>query len=88
VYALQAAWILACRGGEKMNENAYNQTIYSIEDFYTEKIDHLTLAKALEIHYSLNPQFTLWYKYHSQVGWVLEPTRLLQVATLQRVGHK
>jgi ubiquinone biosynthesis protein Coq4 len=51
-----------------MNENANYRTIYSIEDFYTKKIDHLTLEKALEIHYSLNPQFTHWNKYHSEIA--------------------
>jgi ubiquinone biosynthesis protein Coq4 len=51
-----------------MNEIVINPIAYSLEDFYTEKINHLTLAEALEIHYSLNPQFTHWYKYHSEIA--------------------
>jgi hypothetical protein len=35
------------------------------EDFYSYKIDHLTLAQALAIHYALNPQFTVWNHYTS-----------------------
>lgn len=35
---------------------------------YTAAADHLTLQEALDIHYALNPQFTHWHKYHSEVA--------------------
>jgi ubiquinone biosynthesis protein Coq4 len=52
----------------KLNENELNPITYSLEDFYAEKVNNLTLAKALEIHYSLNPQFTYWNKYNSDIA--------------------
>jgi len=35
--------------------------------FYTSAINHLTLEKALEEHYNLNPVFTPWNKYPSKI---------------------
>jgi ubiquinone biosynthesis protein Coq4 len=37
-------------------------------DFYTNKINHLTLQEALDIHYQLNPQFTPYYDYTTYEG--------------------
>jgi ubiquinone biosynthesis protein Coq4 len=34
---------------------------FTYADFYSRKINNLTLAQALEIHYEINPQFTPWY---------------------------
>ena len=36
-------------------------TIFTHADFYSLKINDLTLAQALTIHYEINPQFTPWY---------------------------
>jgi hypothetical protein len=44
-----------------MNQVAYN-------DLYSTASNHLPLQKALDIHYALNPQFTHWYKYHSDIA--------------------
>ena len=38
---------------------------FTFQDFYSNKINNLTLREALDIHYELNPQFTPWYKYDS-----------------------
>jgi ubiquinone biosynthesis protein Coq4 len=42
-----------------MKNSTLNTFTYA--DFYSRKIDNLTLAQALEIHYEINPQFTPWY---------------------------
>lgn len=39
----------------------------SYQDFYSNKIDNLTLAQALQIHYELNPQFTKWFNYQEEI---------------------
>jgi ubiquinone biosynthesis protein Coq4 len=39
---------------------------FTFQDFYSEKINNLTLQEALDLHYQLNPQFTPWYKYSSE----------------------
>jgi hypothetical protein len=36
---------------------------FTFQDFYTHKIDDLTLGEALKMHYQLNPQFTPWQNY-------------------------
>jgi len=36
------------------------------DDFYSEKINDLTLADALSQHYERNPQFTIWSAYKSE----------------------
>jgi hypothetical protein len=36
------------------------------DDFYSEKINDLTLADALLLHYAHNPQFTMWSDYKSE----------------------
>jgi hypothetical protein len=36
------------------------------DDFYSEKINDLTLANALQLHYERNPQFTIWSTYKSE----------------------
>ena len=36
------------------------------DDFYSEKINDLTLADALQLHYERNPQFTIWSAYNSE----------------------
>jgi len=50
-----------------MNQVIQNQTQFSFKDFYSERINHLLLPEALEIHYGLNPQFTKWPDYESKV---------------------
>jgi hypothetical protein len=40
----------------------------SYDELYSNAADHLTLQEALDIHYVLNPQFTNWYKYNSEVA--------------------
>lgn len=37
-------------------------------DFYSTKIDNLTLAECIDLHYDLNPQFTRWHKYNSPLA--------------------
>lgn len=37
-------------------------------DFYTEKINKLTLQEAFELHYKLNPLFTPYYKFETPEG--------------------
>lgn len=39
----------------------------TFEEFYSSKINNLTLNQALELHYKLNPQFTPWNKYDSEL---------------------
>ena len=39
----------------------------TFKEFYSPKIDHLTLQEALDFHYKLNPQFTPWDKYGSKL---------------------
>jgi ubiquinone biosynthesis protein Coq4 len=56
------------RRGIKMKENAIKPIIYSLKNFYTEKINNLTLVEVLEIYYSINPQFTPWHKYNSEIA--------------------
>ena len=36
-------------------------------DFYSRKIDDLTLAQAIKLHYELNPQFTPWDRINNPV---------------------
>lgn len=36
---------------------------FTYQEFYSQKIDRLTLQQALDVHYQLNPQFTPWHKY-------------------------
>jgi ubiquinone biosynthesis protein Coq4 len=36
-----------------------------LSTFYTTTINNLTLTKALDEHYKINPQFTPWYKYQN-----------------------
>ncbi len=43
-------------------------TNLTFAEFYSTKIDHLTLAECLDIHYYLNPHFTKWHKYHSPLA--------------------
>jgi ubiquinone biosynthesis protein Coq4 len=40
----------------------------SSEDFYGEGVRALTLGEALRRHYLLNPQFTVWSDYHSEIA--------------------
>jgi ubiquinone biosynthesis protein Coq4 len=40
---------------------------YTHADFYSRKIDNLTLAQAFKIHYEINPQLTPWYDSKSQI---------------------
>jgi hypothetical protein len=40
----------------------------SYDALYSSTANHLTLQEALDIHYALNPQFTQWYKYNSEVA--------------------
>ncbi len=40
---------------------------FTYNDFYSRKIDNLTLDQALEIHYQINPQFTPWYDAKSSI---------------------
>lgn len=44
--------------------------MYSTESevFYLNAVEELTLSEALEKHYSLNPQFTVWSAYKSEVA--------------------
>lgn len=37
------------------------------DEFYSDKINHLTLQEALDVHYELNPQFTQWDKYPTKL---------------------
>lgn len=48
-----------------MNFNNLNRNNNNIifSDFYSDKINNLSLKECLEIHYHLNPQFTRWDKY-------------------------
>ncbi len=48
-----------------MKNSTLNTFTYA--DFYSRKIDNLTLAQALEIHYEINPQFTPWHDAKSPV---------------------
>jgi hypothetical protein len=43
-------------------------TPIAYDDLYSTASDHLSLQEALEIHYDLNPQFTHWHKYHSEIA--------------------
>ena len=36
-------------------------------DFYSRKIDNLTLDRAFKIHYEINPQLTPWYDCKSRI---------------------
>ena len=47
-----------------MNFNSKN---INYKDFYSSKINHLTLSEALDLHYELNPQFTKWSEYGSKL---------------------
>jgi hypothetical protein len=40
----------------------------SSEDFYGEGVRSLTLSEALRRHYLLNPQFTVWSDYTSEIA--------------------
>jgi ubiquinone biosynthesis protein Coq4 len=40
---------------------------FTFDEFYTDKINDLTLGEALEMHYQLNPQFTRWDKYPTKL---------------------
>jgi ubiquinone biosynthesis protein Coq4 len=40
---------------------------YTHANFYSRKIDNLTLAQAFKIHYEINPQLTPWYDSKSQI---------------------
>ncbi|MGL4759338.1 MAG: hypothetical protein ACRCXZ_08435 [Patescibacteria group bacterium] len=40
---------------------------YTYENFYSKKISNLTVGEALELHYSLNSQFTRWNEYQSDL---------------------
>jgi ubiquinone biosynthesis protein Coq4 len=41
---------------------------FNFNDFYSEKINELTLQDALDLHYKLNPQFTHWSKYDTEAA--------------------
>ena len=47
-----------------MNSNIKN---INYKDFYSSKINHLTLNEALDLHYEFNPQFTKWFEYSSKL---------------------
>jgi ubiquinone biosynthesis protein Coq4 len=38
------------------------------QDFYSDKINNMTLKQALDIHYLINPQFTPYTEYSSEVA--------------------
>lgn len=40
----------------------------SFRDFYSTKINRLTLQEALDLHYRLNPQFTHWSKFDTKTA--------------------
>lgn len=40
---------------------------FYFKDFYSEKINHLKLQDALDMHYKLNPQFTPWFDYEKGI---------------------
>ena len=40
---------------------------FTYTDFYSQKIDTLTLAQAFKIHYEINPQFMPWYDAKSSI---------------------
>jgi ubiquinone biosynthesis protein Coq4 len=40
---------------------------FTYADFYSQKIDNLTLAEALKIHYEINPQLVPWYEVKSLI---------------------
>jgi|GEM_PF-3087084 len=50
-----------------MQKPLSQQPKFSFEDFYSDKINGLTLAEALDFHYGLNPQFTHWMNYPTQI---------------------
>jgi ubiquinone biosynthesis protein Coq4 len=54
-------WPLFEQIGEVMENILFN-------DFYSEKINHLSLSHALDLHYKLNPHFTHWDKYISPIA--------------------
>jgi ubiquinone biosynthesis protein Coq4 len=41
-------------------------TPVELTNFYTTTVNELTLAKALDEHYKINPQFTPWYKFEAK----------------------
>ena len=46
-------------------------TNLTFSEFYSTKINHLTLQEALDLHYKLNPQFTHWSKFDTKAAQYL-----------------
>jgi ubiquinone biosynthesis protein Coq4 len=43
-------------------------TNLSFADFYSDKINSMTLQEALDMHYAINPQFTPWDQFEEEVA--------------------
>jgi ubiquinone biosynthesis protein Coq4 len=42
--------------------------LMSFEDFYSDKINDMTLQEALDMHYAINPQFTHWTLFPDKIA--------------------
>jgi hypothetical protein len=40
----------------------------NLKNFYLREVAQMTLAEALQEHYQLNPQFTIWNNYKSEIA--------------------
>jgi hypothetical protein len=40
----------------------------NLENFYLHEVEEMTLSEALQKHYRLNPQFTIWNNYNSEIA--------------------